>query len=67
MAVSRICTCSICGKEQLAIQAELPEGWSLLFYVNYTLCKKCMSRWVERFGEEPLTLITGGESIIFDE
>jgi len=67
VAVSRICQCDICYREELAIQAALPDGWSLLWEYNVTLCGKCLSRWNDKFGGKPLLLITGGESILFHE
>lgn len=59
--LSRVCECSICGEQGLTDKTVLPPGWLTMWEYGYTLCDKCVSRWVERYGEEPDYLIKGGE------
>lgn len=61
--LSRICTCGICGKEELTHQTELPDGWIIMYYYGMTLCECCVKKWEDRWDQGPEYLLKGGEEI----
>lgn len=58
---SRTCECEICGTMELTKQALLPDGWIITWDTSTTICDKCLARWVEKWGEEPIIYMRGGE------
>lgn len=60
MILSRICTCYICGTEEITEQALLPNGWAVLWDIPITICEKDLKKWATRFGEEPIAWLEGG-------
>lgn len=60
--ISRICTCDICGKEELTDQAVLPNDWVMLWDNSEILCIECIKRWTDKW-ELPAIWLTGGEEV----
>ena len=58
---SRICECEICGREEVAVRAVLPDEWIITWDTSTTICDKCLARWIERWGKEPIVYLRGGE------
>lgn len=58
---SRWCTCDICEMEDYAYKAYLPVGWLMTWEESATICDECLVSWVERWGEEPVYYMKGGE------
>lgn len=52
MALSRICECTVCGREELTNKTVLPAGWILAWKYPYTLCDTCVAAYEARWGEE---------------
>lgn len=69
MILSRICTCYICGDEEITDKAVLPTGWAVLWDVPVTICEKCLVKWGQQYGEKPMFWLEGGvkEVSLFDE
>lgn len=63
MAMSRICKCYICEKEEITNQAVLPDNWAVLWYQPILICDGCLEKWIDRFGERPAVWLEGKEEI----
>lgn len=63
MAVSRICKCYICDKEELTIMAILPDNWIQEWVTSKIICNLCVENWKSKFKETPYHYIKGGEVI----
>lgn len=69
MVLSRTCECDVCEDVVLTNRTLLPDDWGLLWDIPYLLCDSCISKWKDRWGDEPMMLIKGKdkELSLFEE